>query len=279
MTSHLNDPRPASLFTGSAGTYDRFMGRYSNGLARELADTAEIRGPARVLDVGCGPGALTAVLAERVGPEQVAAIDPAPQFTAACRARVPGADIRTGVAEELPWADGEFDAVLSCLVIGFMTDPDRAIREMRRVTRPDGVIAVCMWDTATGGMTMLSLFWSAVGNVDPIAIGERSLAGTHEGDIAERLTRAGLSEVASGALTVSAAYTDFADLWEPFTHGIGPAGQHLVSLRPEQRAAVHDRYRDLVAGRTGRSTGSFALDARAWYATGRVPWANSLMDV
>ncbi|HET7173809.1 MAG TPA: class I SAM-dependent methyltransferase [Nocardioidaceae bacterium] len=271
MTSYLNDRPSGYLFTGSAGSYDRFMGRYSNGLARALADTAKVGGPARVLDVGCGPGALTAVLAERVGPEKVAAIDPAPQFTAACRARVPGADIRTGVAEHLPWGDGQFDAVLSCLVIAFMTDPDRALREMRRVTRPGGVIAVCMWDTAAGGMMMLSLFWAAVRQVDPASTGERSLAGTHEGDIAERLAGAGLSEVASGALTVSAAYADFADLWEPFTHGIGPAGQHLVSLRPEQRAMVHDRYRDLVAGRTGRSTGSFALDARAWYATGRVP--------
>ena len=170
-------------FAAPAEQYDRFMGRYTPTLAVALADAAGVEPGMRVLDVGCGPGGLTAELVARVGAANVAAIDPAAQFSEACRARNPGADVRVGVAEELPWPDGEFDAVLSSLVLGFMRDPEQGVREMARVTRPGGVVAACMWDIAEGGMTMLRLFWSAVREVAPGAEGERSLAGTARGDI------------------------------------------------------------------------------------------------
>ena len=54
-----------------------------------------------------------------------------------------------------PWSDATFDAALSSLVIGFMSDPDRGVSEMARITRPGGAVAVCMWDIDGGGMTML----------------------------------------------------------------------------------------------------------------------------
>src|SRR6516225_1419518 len=168
-------------FAASAEQYDRFMGRYTPTLAVALADAAGVEPGMRVLDVGCGPGGLTRELVARVGAANVAAIDPAAQFSEACRTRNPGADVRVGVAEELPWPDGEFDAVLSSLVLGFMRDPEQGVREMARVTRPGGVVAACMWDIAEGGMTMLRLFWSAVREVAPGTAGERSLAGHCEG--------------------------------------------------------------------------------------------------
>ena len=102
------------------------MGRYTVPLARALADEVGVGEGMRALDVGCGPGGLTSELAGRVGAENVAAIDPAEQFVVACRERNPGADVRQGVAEELPWEDDSFDAALSCLVIAFMRDPDAA---------------------------------------------------------------------------------------------------------------------------------------------------------
>src|SRR3954447_4708040 len=154
------------------------MGRYTRTLAPRLADAAGVSGGMRVLDVGCGPGGLTDVLAARVGEQSVAAIDPAPQFVEACGARHPGADVRVGVAEELPWDDGAFDAALSCLVIAFMRDPDRGVAEMARVTRPGGTVAACMWDIATGGMTMLATFWAAVRTVVPDVAGEQDRPGT-----------------------------------------------------------------------------------------------------
>src|SRR3979490_1166577 len=120
------------------------MGRYAPPLAAALADVAGVTSSMRVLDLGCGPGGLTSELSRRVGAGNVAAIDPAPQFVAACLDRHREADVREGVAEEVPWADWEFDAALSSLVIGFMRDPDRGVREMARVTRPSGTVAACM---------------------------------------------------------------------------------------------------------------------------------------
>jgi ubiquinone/menaquinone biosynthesis C-methylase UbiE len=252
-------------FAGAASFYDRFMGRYTPSLAVALADAAGVSDGMRVLDVGCGPGGLTRELAARVGAENVAAVDPAEQFAAACRDRNPGADVREGVAEELPWPDDEFDAALSSLVIGFMRDPDQGVREMARVTRPGGTLAVCMWDIATGGMTMLRMFWDAVREIVPRAEGERRMAGTAEGDIAERFNRAGLDDVVAGALVARADYANFEDFWEPFTFAVGPAGQYLESLPPEQRDAVREALSAQLPG------GSFTLEARAWYARGTVP--------
>jgi len=252
----------AVQFAAPADRYDRFMGRYVPELAAGLANAAGIGAGLRVLDVGCGPGGLARELAARVGNERVAAIDPAPQFAAACRERLPGADVREAAAEDLPWGDDTFDAALSSLVIGFMRDADAGLREMARVTRPGGTVAACMWDIAGGGMTMLRIFWDAVRTLDPGAQGERRMAGTAEGDIAERMARAGLRDVAAGALTTHASYTGFDDFWEPFTFAVGPAGHYLSTRDDAQRAAIRD------ACRAELPDGPFTLDARAWYARG-----------
>ena len=252
-------------FRGPAEHYDRYVGRYTPTLAAALADAAAIRPGMRVLDVGCGPGGLTRELVTRVGADHVAAVDPAPQFAAACRDRNPGADVRTGVAEQLPWPDAYFDAALSSLVIGFMHDPSQGVREMARVTRPGGTVAACMWDTTAGGMTMLQIFWTAARQVQPTAPGEAELAGTTDGDLARRLREAGLQDVTSGALTSHADYAGFDDFWLPFTSGIGPAGHYLSTLPAGEQAAVRE------ACRPHLPDGSFTLPARAWYARGLVP--------
>jgi SAM-dependent methyltransferase len=255
-------------FAAPAEHYDRFMGRYAPTLAVALADAAGVGAGAgmRVLDVGCGPGGLTRELTARVGAENVAAIDPAPQFAAACRERNPGADVREGIAEALPWAGGEFDATLSSLVIGFMRDPEQGVREMVRVTRPGGVVAACMWDIAGGGMTMLSIFWAAVREVDPDVKGERQMAGTMAGDIAHRFRDAGLRDVIDSALTAQADYVTFDDFWEPFTFAVGPAGQYLRSLPDDRKAVVREACRMVLS-----IDAPFTLEARAWCARGIVP--------
>jgi SAM-dependent methyltransferase len=253
-------------FQAPAEHYDRFMGRYAPTLAAAFADAAGVGAGMRVLDVGCGPGGLTGELVARVGAGRVAAIDPAPQFADACRERHPGADVRVGPAEELPWEDASFDAALAQLVIAFMRDPDRGVREMARVTRPGGVVAACMWDVHDGGMTMLRTFWSAVGEIVPDAGGEHLRPGTREGDIADRLRRAGLDDVRDGSVTARAEYAGFDDFWEPFTLAVGPAGEYLRSLDAEQQAAVREGCRKRLP-----ADGPFALDARAWFARGTVP--------
>jgi SAM-dependent methyltransferase len=252
-------------FTAAAEKYDRFMGRYTKSLAPVFAEASAIRPGMRVLDVGCGPGGLTAELADRVGEENVAAIDPAPQFVDACRERHPRADVRQGGAEALPWPDARFDATLCSLVVAFMDDPDQGLSEMRRVTRPGGAVSACMWDIAGGGMTMLSTFWKAARELDPGVAGERARPGVTEGDLGDRLRRASLEDVVEGAVEARVSYSDFSDFWEPFTFAVGPAGQYLVSLPDEHQARLRDACRSLLP------EGSFSLTARAWYARGTVP--------
>jgi SAM-dependent methyltransferase len=251
-------------FTALPDDYDRFMGRYAPTLAPALADAAGVTAGMRVLDVGCGPGGLTSELSRRTGARNVAAVEPAPQFVAACRDRNPGADVREGVAEDLPWSDREFDAALACLVVGFMRDPDRGVREMARVTRAGGTVAACMWDTAGGGMKLLRIFWNAARRLEPGVEGERRLAGTLDGDLAARFQHAGLTDVVGSALIAHAEYAGFDDFWEPFTLGVGPAGHYLASLPDEQQAQVRE------ACRSELPAGPFSLDARAWCARGTV---------
>jgi SAM-dependent methyltransferase len=254
-------------FTDEVENYDRFMGRYATGLAPKLADAAGVREGMRVLDVGSGPGALAVELARRVGENNVGAIDPTPQFVAACQAHIPGADVREGVAESLPWADGTFDAAMCLLVVAWMDDADRGIGEMARVTKPRGTVAAAMWDMPGGGLPMVSHFWRAAREIDPSHIDEQPpRAGVREGDLVERFARAGLQDVTGGTLETSVDYTDFEDYWEPFIGGGGPAsGAFIASLDSEGKTALQDTLRASLP------EGPFTMPARAWLALGTVP--------
>src|SRR5262245_37947143 len=133
-------------FDVAADAYDRFMGRYSAPLAVELLHVIGAEPGQRALDVGCGPGVLTRQLTELLGDSAVAAVDPSPPFVAAVRAELPGVDVRPGGAEELPFDDDGFDLALAQLVVPFMRDPEAGLREMRRVTKPGGVVAAAAWN-------------------------------------------------------------------------------------------------------------------------------------
>ena len=102
-------------FAVGADLYDRFMGRYAVPLAPGFADLAAVDAGRRVLDVGCGPGALTAELVRRLGPSAVSAVDPSEPFVAAARQRHPGVDVQRATAEEMPFEDRVFDAALAQL--------------------------------------------------------------------------------------------------------------------------------------------------------------------
>jgi SAM-dependent methyltransferase len=250
-------------FDVSGDAYDRFMGRYSRELAPVFADFAGVDQGLSVLDVGCGSGVLTAELARRVGAENVAAVDPSP-LVEACVARVPGADVRTAAAEQLPWTDDSFDSVLAQLVIHFLDDPVVGVAEMRRVVRPGGLVAACSWDFPA--MQLLRTFWESVRELDPSVPGEALPYATLDG-LATLGEEAGLESVETDALEVQSPYEDFDELWGTFLLGVGPAGQHCVSLPPEEQSAVRDEYRR----RIGDPAGNFTLTASAWAVRGRVP--------
>ncbi len=252
-------------FAVPAEAYDRYMGRYSRPLAPLFAQFAGVRPGQRVLDVGCGPGALTAQLAEEVGAERVAAADPSPGFARACAERIRGADVRTAPAEDLPWPDGAFDAVLAQLVVSFVSRPEAASREMRRVAVPDGTVAACTWDYGDQ-MQMLNTFWSAALTLDPAAPHEaRSLAYTDRDSLQELWHRAGLRDIETSGLTVEVRYQGFDDYWQPFLTGTGPAGQYCISLGEDHLGALREEcFRAL-----GAPSGEFALTARSWAVRGK----------
>src|SRR6266545_6552936 len=235
----MTSPGSDQTFFQSVDAYERFMGRYSHPLAHEFARDAGVAVGERVLDVGCGTGALTIVLAELVGPDLVAAADPSEPFVEECRVRVPGADVRVGPAEALPFGDGTFDRALAQLVFHFVGDPVAAAGEMARVTRPGGRVAACVWDF-TGGMTMLRAYWDAAREIDPNAPDEIERFGGRPGELATMLRDAGLREVTDGALTVSSQHRDFDELWDSFLGGVGPVGAHASSLEEPRREAVRE---------------------------------------
>jgi SAM-dependent methyltransferase len=250
-------------FTVGAEAYDRFMGRYSVPLAPEFADFAAVAAGQRVLDVGCGPGALTAELVRRLGPAAVSAVDPSEPFVAAVRERHPAVGVRRAAAEHLPFRDQAFDAALAQLVVHFMAHPGAGLREMARVTRKHGVVAACVWDHA-GGQGPLSLFWEAARELDPDVEGESQLAGAREGHLAQLFQAAGLHEIEESALSVSVEHPTFEDWWEPFTLGVGPAGGHAARLDAERQAQLRELCREMLPSEP------FVLTARAWAALGLV---------
>jgi SAM-dependent methyltransferase len=248
-------------FDVAADAYDQFMGSWSRLLAPEFADLAGVRFGQRVLDVGCGPGALTAELVARVGAEAVAAVDPSQPFVDAARARHPDVDVRLASAEALPFPDAGFDGALAQLVVHFMADPIRGAGEMARVTRPGGVVAASVWDF-DGGRGPLGPFWEAARALDPDVVDESTLPGARRGHLVELLAATGLRKVEERELAVDRDFPDFDDWWQPFTHGVGPAGAYVGRLDPDRQIELREQCRSMLPA------GSIRLTAVAWAARG-----------
>jgi SAM-dependent methyltransferase len=243
------------------------VGRYSGPLAAALVEFAGIEPGMHALDVGCGPGALTAALAELLGDANVSAADPSEPFAQACRKRLPGVEVVVAGAEALPFDDGAFDVTLSQLVVNFMDDAHAGLREMARVTRPGGRVVSCVWDYK-GEMTLLRTFWDAAREVVPgrAATADEGavMRWSTESELVELWRAAGLRDVLTEPLVVRARYADFEDLWAPLLTGVGPAGAFCKSLDEDRRNALHGAYRR----RLGVGDDPFELTARAWAAAG-----------
>lgn len=245
------------MFHVSDTAYDNFMGRYSVRLAPVFADFAGIEQGQHVLDVGAGTGALTSELVRRAA--DVSAADPSPPFVASLERRFPGLDVKAAPAEELPWPDASFDAALAQLVVTFMNDAPAGIAEMRRVVRPGGVVALCMWDRT--GMEMLAAVHRAQANV-PGSAGPteaRTLYRTQE-EIEGLFAGGGFTGVETELLEVESEYTGYDELWGTLIDGAGPAGAWMRALNDQERAAAHDELHRQV----GEPSGAFSLRGRAW---------------
>ncbi|MEP7092364.1 MAG: methyltransferase domain-containing protein, partial [Nocardioidaceae bacterium] len=232
-------------FAVSADAYARFMGAWSEPLADLFVEHLDLRPGQRALDVGCGPGALTARLVDRLGAQAVLAVDPSASFVAALGERFPGIDVREAGAERLPFPDDHVDVAAAQLVVHFMSDPVQGLREMGRVVRPGGTVAACVWDHAGSGGP-LTVFWRAVLEVLPGAEDESGLPGAREGHLVELAEAAGLSRLEQSSLSVRRHFASVDDWWQPFTLGVGPAGALVARLDDEGRAALRSRCIELL---------------------------------
>lgn len=243
------------MFNVSDAAYDNFMGRFSIPLAPVFADFAGIAPGQRVLDVGAGTGALTAELLRR-GAIPVAA-DPSPPFVATLRRRFPTVEVQESPAEDLPWPDESFDAALAQLVITFMRNASAGVEEMRRVVRPGGVVAVCMWDR--DGMEMLGAVNRTQRALDPSRPTPEQLTKYRTPEEIQPLLGDGAE---LELLEVDASYTGFDELWDSIAGGAGPAGEWAKSLDAGQRREA----RAELFRQVGEPEGPFTLRGRAWGA-------------
>jgi SAM-dependent methyltransferase len=247
------------MFSESDG-YERFMGRWSRLLAPLFVTFAGVTDGDRVLDVGSGTGALSAAV-ESVW---VAGVEPSPAYVRYAQEHVNG-QFEVGDALALPYPDDAFDRTLSMLVLNFVSDPAAALRQMIRVTRPDGVVAAAVWDYGDG-MQMLRTFWDAAVALDPDAAprDERHMPLCTRGALTELWRTQGLRDVDEQPLTIEMAFASFDDYWRPFLCGQGPAGVYVSSLPESARSALESRLHERLGD------ASLALRARAWAVRGVV---------
>ena len=194
--------RGGQTFEAAAETYDLHVGRYTPALARAHVPLLELRRRSDVLEIGCGPGALTEVLASTVGGGRVCAVEPSASFVEACQARVPDADIRLATVEELPDFGRDFDSATSQLVLNFVSDADAGVASMRSAVRDGGIVASVVWDYRAG-MRMLRAFWDAALELDRNAPDEgRTMPHCTPAGLRALWRRAGLDRVETGELVV-----------------------------------------------------------------------------
>jgi SAM-dependent methyltransferase len=260
-------------------SYDRYIGRWSRLVARDFL--AWLARPAGLdwLDVGCGTGALSASILAAAKPKAVIGVDPSDGFLALARALLDdsGARFEPGAAEALPLGDAAVDVAVSGLALNFVPEPARAVREMRRVVRPGGTVALYVWDYA-GRMQLTRYFWDAAAALDPstkqLDEGVRFPICRPEA-LAALLRDAGLAAVATRPIDVPTVFRDFEDYWTPFLGGQGPAPAYCVSLPDDRRAALRKRLR---ASLPVDASGRIALTARAFAVRGEVPTARVAAD-
>lgn len=144
----MNDVNRGQVVRSAAEVYDAFFlpALFSEWAAR-VVEAAQIEAGQSVLDVACGTGVLTLAAAESVGPDgSVVGLDINEGMLAVARKKAPGIKWRQGQAESLPFLDDSFDAVISQFGLMFFDDRRAALGEMVRVLRPNGRLAVAVWD-------------------------------------------------------------------------------------------------------------------------------------
>ena len=255
--------------TGRA--YDKLEGRWNRALAAELIPWAAPPETTKFLDYGCTTGAVALRLGVKYPLSEVVGLDPDPAYVQRASLQTARAKVRfqAGDLIKLPFRSGEFDSTFSIGGISRASDPNQAISEMKRVTKPEGLLATAVWDYGAN-MLPLNLFWNAATSVDP-ALSPADGANTpfsKKGQLEELWIAAGLRDVAARSIEVQVPFNNFDDYWTPFLNDPGAAGQWLRAQTEEKRNAVKARLRERVLGTLADAP--FTLRARAWVVKGIV---------
>jgi SAM-dependent methyltransferase len=258
------------MFSGGEA-YERFMGTWSRELAPLLVQFAGVKDGESVLDVGSGTGALAAAVAAAAPSSRITGIDPAAPYVAFAQSRHGRERVtfEVGDAQHLRFADRSFDRALSLLVVNFIPDRGKALKEMIRVTRPAGTIAAAVWDYGDG-MQFLRIFWDEVVAQNPAADAkdERHMPVCRKGELAALWREHGLQDVEETALTIPTRFTSFEDYWARFLEKQGPAGAYVAAMTEEDREHLRSRLRARLVGTAADHP--IELKARAWAVRGRV---------
>lgn len=245
----------------AADDYERVMGAWSRAAGeRFLGWLAPARG-LDWLDVGCGTGAFSELVLKHGLPQSVAGIDPAPAQIDYARHRMPNADWRVADAMELPFTEDQFGIAVSALVLNFVPDPVKALSEMRRVLRNEGIVAGYLWER------------SASADFSPHAPMEHGLqrigaevlrppmkpASSVEGARAS-LQSAGFSDVAVARIEAPRTFRDFEDYWQVQTLPLSPLGKSVAALSDERRQMLRETMRSTLEP---AGDGSITYSARA----------------
>lgn len=258
------------MFANAIG-YEQLMGRWSVRLAALYTDFARLRDGGRILDVGCGTGALVKTIADKTRTSEIVGVDPAQSFIDYARSRFNDRRIvlEVGDAMQLSFPAAHFDQTLSLLVMMFVPQPERAANEMKRVTRPGGTISACTWHRDE--LELTSIFWEEACKLDPgaDARAQRPKHSNREGQLTALWQSAGLLDVEETAITMQLPFTSFNDFWDPHLRGVAPQGAYVASLSEERREALRKALHSRILG--GRQDGAFTLAAKALAVRGTVP--------
>jgi SAM-dependent methyltransferase len=267
--THMLQPQD---FFAESDAYERFMGRWSRRLAPQLVKFASVADRDALLDIGSGTGALAFALAAAAPSGRVTGVDRSSAYVRFAQSQASSDRVRfvVGDAQALEFPAAAFDKTLSLLVMNFIPDAPKALREMIRVTRPGGVVAAAVWDYGEG-MQMLRVFWDEAVALDPAiaARDERNMPLCKRGELAALWRAQGLERVDEQPIAIDLDFVSFDDYWRPFLGGQGPAGAYTGSLPEPRRAALEARLRSRLLG--GRRDGPITLQARAWAVKGVVP--------
>jgi SAM-dependent methyltransferase len=253
-----------------AEAYERQRGRSSRILAPLFVDFVGVQG--EVLDVGCGTGALSFAIAKSERVSKIVRLDLSEAFLGFARSKTDDRWIsfELGDAQNLRFSNASFDQCLALLVMRFIPDAPKAVREMRRVTRPGGIVATAMWDI-TGGNQLNDALSDAALSLDPNAPQEKDMPGVYgtAQELMSLWTAAGIKNIEVKNIVFPCGFESFDDFWQPLTEGQGPAGAYLRRISENHRETLRERLRQNLFG--SRTDGPFTLKAKAWAVRGTVP--------